>query len=111
MCDPKYEDLGLGAIVVLTFSDLLILRGFVLLYHIDFDNFFTGTLLLKALTKNRASSCLLISSKTCKRKELGAYYRTTHDDKFIIDNWHDNIFSILANAVGIYPMQSSRRFS
>ncbi|CAK1585032.1 unnamed protein product [Parnassius mnemosyne] len=124
MCNPIYNELGLGASVVLTFCDVLISRGFDLPYHVVFDNFFTGTPLLEEITKkglrctgtvreNRTSSCPLITSKLLKKKERGAVdYRTTHDNTFIIAKWHDNnIFSIASNAVGINPKQSAKRFS
>jgi DNA excision repair protein ERCC-6 len=120
--NEKYSALGLGASVVLTYTDKLIGLGMGNNYHLFIDNFFTGLPLVTELTKrnirvtgtireNRTGKCPLPTNKEMKKKERGAVdYRVS--DEIIICKWHDNnIVLVCSNACGVTPFQKTERYS
>lgn len=120
--NARYAELGLGASVVLTYSDKLMKLGLGFRYHLYIDNFFTGLPLVEELTKrnmgvtgtireNRTGKCPLLGNKEMKKKERGVYdYRVS--DSIIICKWHDNsIVSVCSNSIGINPCHKADRYS
>lgn len=77
----SYSELGLGANVVLTYTDKLLEFGMGDNFHLFIDNFFTGLPLVDELSKrnirvtgtireHRLGKCLLPDNKSLKKKRI-----------------------------------------
>ena len=121
--DTQLQELpmGLGASVILTFSDVLqtIGRENAMLF---FYNFFTGIPLLEELKKrgqagtgtiriNRTEGCPLPSTKEMKKADCGKYaYKS--DTNIVVCSWNDNsVVTIASNAIPVEPTKTCLRWS
>ncbi|KAF2884084.1 hypothetical protein ILUMI_22090 [Ignelater luminosus] len=93
----EYKDLGLGASVVLRYTNILLdIAGKVVPFYLFFGNYFTSLALINELTikgikatgtirNNRTGNCPLISSKDLKKKDRGYFdYRCSREDNNIV---------------------------
>lgn len=120
--NARYAELGLGASVVLSYTDKLLVRNLGGNYHLFIDNFFTGLPLVAELSKrnirvtgtireNRAGKCPLLENKEAKKKERG-YFDFRVSDDIIVCKWHDNsMVTVCSNAIGVNPLHKTERYS
>lgn len=119
----EYKELGLGASVVLEYSNVLdALQKEP--YHLYFDNFFTSLHLLEELEnkgmkgtgtvrENRLQKCPLLDNTSMKKKERGCYdYRMSQNKNILICKWHDNsVVCLASNACSVEPIHRVTRYS
>nr|CAH7741965.1 unnamed protein product [Callosobruchus chinensis] len=120
----KYRPLGLGASIVLQFSDIMQVQNGGAPFHIFCDNFFTSLPLLTELSnrgmkytgtvrENRLPDCLLQKSTSFKKKIRGTFVFALEETKNnLLCKWNDNsVVTIASNVSSPFPTQQVKRFS
>lgn len=120
----QYRKLGLGASVILQYSDVLRKIDAQAHFHLFFDNFFTSIPLIDELgqrnfkatgtiRENRVSRCPLPSNKEMKKSERGSYqYKSSRAEEIVVCKWHDNsVVTVASNAAKVMPTNKIKRFS
>nr|CAH7758611.1 unnamed protein product [Callosobruchus chinensis] len=120
----KYRPLGLGASIVLQFSDIMQVQNGGAPFHIFCDNFFTSLPLLTELSnrgmkctgtvrENRLPDCLLQKSTSFKKKIRGTFVFALEETKNnLVCKWNDNsVVTIASNVSSPFPTQQVKRFS
>lgn len=120
----NYNMLGLGASVVLQYSDVLRKTDSQAPFHLFFDNFFTSVPLIDELRvrgfkatgtirENRLSKCPLPKNKELQKSERGTYkYKSAPKEDILICKWNDNsVVTVASNALKATPTIKTRRFS
>lgn len=98
-----YKKLGLGASVVLQYSDVLREKiDSQAAFHLFFDNFFTSIPLIDELRvrgikatgtirENRLSKCPLPKNKELQKTDRGAFkYMSSRTEEIVVCKWNDN---------------------
>lgn len=120
----KYKELGLGASVILVYSDVL-LKHFRCNYtfYLYFDNIFTFIPLMHELKnrvisatgtirENRNSGFSLLASKQLQKEVRGTYVCKSTSEDILLCKWNDNnVVAISSNANSINPVQKVQRYS
>ncbi|XP_067635184.1 piggyBac transposable element-derived protein 3-like [Eurosta solidaginis] len=119
-----YKQLGLGAAVVLRFSDCLQFCYPDVLFHLFFDNFFSSIPLfhelgergLKAtgtIREDRTQNCPLPCNKDFKKTESGTFkYKSSQPGDILVCKWNDNsVVTVASNSETIEPLHKAKRFS
>jgi len=119
----KYDELGLGASVILQYADVLATKE-KRRYHFFFDNFFTSLTLVEELTsrnisctgtvrENRTDNCPVTASKDMVKMARGSYdYRTDQDTCVLVCRWKDNsIVTVVSNTTGVHPLCKASIYS
>lgn len=123
--DSTYKKLGLGASIILQYSDIL--REHIdkeAPFHLFFDNFFTSIPLIDELRErglkgtgtirdNRLSKCPLPKNKELQKSERGTIkYKSTRAEEIVVCKWNDNsVVTVASNAVKVQPTVKTKRFS
>lgn len=105
----RYKDLGLGASIVLSFADKLILEKGRLPFHFFFDNFFISwDLILRnrgikatgTVRENRIHVPVIRCGKDLKKQERGAFeFAKEKSENIVVCRWNDNnIVTICSNS-------------
>ena len=120
--NAKFEEYGVGASVVLEFSEALT-KAHPGQYHFVFDNFFTSVALLDKLSSmghqatgtirnNRVEKAPLESDNVLRKKERGAYDFRSYDKGNIVCKWHDNsVATVASTAASVRPLTMVNRHS
>lgn len=119
-----YSKLGLGASIVLQYSDVLRKMDNQAPFHLFFDNFFTSITLIDELRErgfratgtireNRLSGCPLPKKKRLEKTERGTFkYKSAKDEEIVVCKWNDNkVVTVASNALKVTPTVKTRRFS
>lgn len=118
-----YRELGVGAGVVLTYSDILRTKWPDAEFHLFFDNFFNSCPLLKHLSEKKIKGTGTIrtnripnnpfSTTNMKKRKRGDYdYRMCETHNMVAVQWNDNsVVTMCSNAVGVRPIHNVKRYS
>ncbi|KFM58705.1 PiggyBac transposable element-derived protein 3, partial [Stegodyphus mimosarum] len=118
----KYEEYGVGASVVLRFTDALT-EQHPGQYHFVFDNFFTSIALLDKLgsmghqatgtvRKGRIDKPPLQSDVALKKMERGSFDYRVDGKGNIVCRWHDNsVVTVASSGPGVNPLCLVNRYS
>lgn len=120
----QYRKLGLGATVILQYSDVLRRLDPNAPFHLCFDNFFSSVPLFEELRtrgfkatgtirENRVSKCPLPTNKNMQKTERGSFeYRTTRAEEILVCKWNDNnVVTVCSNSTKVMPTNKVKRFS
>lgn len=119
----EYPGLGMGgSVVVDLISELQADIGDS--FHLTFDNLFTSLPLVDCLTEkkigctgtirsNRIGDCPLRPVKEIEKTPRGTFdYATDTNNGVLVVRWNDNnVVHAVSNMVGVYPVQSAKRWS
>lgn len=121
--DNQYKPMGLGAAVVLSYSDVIKKCPQFTSVHLYFDNLFTSIPLLEELKSrnvkgtgtirdNRVDSCPLPKKKDLRKKERGWYDFRRSDNDILVCAWNDNSpVMVASNSHSVEPAKSVQRWS
>jgi len=120
--NTKHEEYGVGASIVLQFSEALT-EAHSRQYHFVFDNFFTSIALLDKLSsmghqatgtvrKGRIDKAPLESDVALKKKERGTFDYQIDGKGNIVCRWNDNsVVTAASSGAGIDPLCLVNRYS